>query len=1029
VLFADISGFTALAETMDPEDVRQVMNACFARLVPVVELYGGTIDKFIGDEIMALFGAPIAYENDAERAVRTALVMMEALTTFNAEQGTALGLHCGINTGLVIAGGIGTQSRQDYSVMGDAVNLAARLEDASERGQIFVGPETYHLTRTLFRYEPLAPMVVKGKADPVQVYQVRGMCEFPDRRVPAALTPLPLVGRTAELALLLDRWQHATQGLGQVVVLSGEAGIGKSRLVAALEEHVRQEDVQRLTLRCSPYHTNSVLYPLLAYLERALDWRQADTPEEKLRKLEEASRRHPLPLTEVVPLFAALLSLPLPTSYPRLTLTPQRQKQQTLEALLIWLLMLTEQQPVLLVVEDLHWIDPSTLDLLTLLVEQGPTARLLTLLTCRPEFQVPWGRATHLTPLALQRLSQPQVEAMITQVTGGKALPPELLQHLITKTDGVPLFVEELTKTVLESGLLREDQGQYVLTGPLQPLAVPTTLHDSLMARLDHLATVKGLAQLGATLGREFAYELLQAVSPWDGETLRWGLQQLVEAELLYQHGLPPQATYRFKHALIQDTAYQSLLRSTRQQYHQRIAQILEARFPELCETQPELLAQHYTEAGVLAQAIPYWQRAGDHANARSAYVEAIHHLTRGLELLTTLPHTPERDRQELRLRLALGVSLTVTRGWGAPEVAHTHARTRELCQQEEHAQLFPVLWGMWAFHLLRAEFQTARELATQLLTLAQRGHAAALHVGGHAALGMTLFMRGELAPSRAHLEQAIALYDPHQHRTLALHYSLDPKVGCLAFGAVALWMLGYPEQAVQRSQEAVTLAHELAHPFCLAFAQCWAAAQQQLLRESHAAQGQAEATMTLSAAHGFQNYLTAGMVLRGWALATQGQRAEGLAQMHQGLQDWRSTGAEQAVAWYLGLLAEGYGTVGQVEAGLCQLAEALALVANNGEGFYAPELHRLRGEFLLQQAASHAPQAEACFRQALDIGRCQQAKSWELRAAVSLARLWQHQGKRVEARELLAPVYGWFTEGFDTADLREAEALLKTLM
>jgi predicted ATPase len=618
---------------------------------------------------------------------------------------------------------------------------------------------------------------------------------------------------------------------------------------------------------------------------------------------------------------------------------------------------------------------------------------------------------------------------MIAQVTGGKALPPEVLQHVVTKTDGVPLFVEELTKMVLESGLLREHQGHYALTGPLPPLAIPTTLHDSLMARLDRLATVKGLAQLGATLGREFAYEVLQAVSPWDEETLRWGLQQLVDAELLYRQGLPPQATYRFKHALIQDTAYQSLLRSTRQQYHQRIAQVLETCFPASVERQPELVAHHYTEASLFGQAIPAWQRAGECANARSAHLEAIHHLTKGLDMLTTLPHTPERDRQELLLRLTLGVSLTVTRGWGAPEVAQTHARARELCQQEDQLQLFPVLWGLWAFHVLRAEFQAARELAEQLLTLAQRGHDVALHVEGHAALGTTLFMHGELVPCRAHLEQAIALYAPHQHRTLAWHYSLDPKVGCLAFGAAALWMLGYPEQAMQRSQEAVTLAHELAHPFSLAFAQCWAASLHQLRREGHAAQAQAEAALTLSAAQGFHAYMTAGTVLRGWALATQGQSAEGLAQMHQGLEDWRSTGAEQAVAWYLGLLAEGYGTVGQVEEGLCQLTEALALVANNGEDFYAPELHRLVGELLLQQTASHAPQAEACFRQALDIARCQQSKSWELRAATSLARLWQQQGKHTEAHELLTPIYEWFTEGFDTADLQEAEALLKTLM
>src|SRR5262249_49941069 len=397
----------------------------------------------------------------------------------------------------------------------------------------------------------------------------------------------------------------------------------------------------RIEYRCLPSHQHSAFSPIITHLERVLAFHQDDTPADRLRKLEEALRPLRRPLAEVVPLVAALLSLPLPDDrYPPLTLTPQRQKQKTLDVLLTWLLGLTKHQPALFIVEDLHWIDPSTLEFLTLLVDQGPTAPLWTLLTCRPEFRPPWGLHTHLLPLTLQRLSQPQVEAMIAQVTGGKALPPEMLQHVVTKTDGVPLFVEELTKTVLESGLLREDQGQYALSGPLPPLAIPTTLHDSLMARLDRLATVKGLAQLGATLGREFAYDLLQAVSPWDAETLRWGLQQLVEAELLYQQGLPPQATYRFKHALIQDTAYQSLLRSTRQQYHQRIAQVLEAQFPSICETQPELLAQHYIEAGLMAQAMPYWQQAGQRTIERSANLEAIGHLTKGLEVLTTLPDT-----------------------------------------------------------------------------------------------------------------------------------------------------------------------------------------------------------------------------------------------------------------------------------------------------------------------------------------------------------------------------------------------------
>jgi predicted ATPase len=549
------------------------------------------------------------------------------------------------------------------------------------------------------------------------------------------------------------------------------------------------------------------------------------------------------------------------------------------------------------------------------------------------------------------------------------------------------------------------------------------------MARLDRLVAVKALAQLGATLGREFAYELLQAVSPWDEGTVQRGLHHLVEAEFLFQQGLPPQATYLFKHALIQDAAYQSLLRSTRQQHHQHIAQVLEAQFPDICKTQPELLAHHYTEAGLYEQAIPYWQQAGESATAHSAHMEAIRHLTKGLDLLKTLPSTPERLQRELLLHIALGAPLIVTRGWGALEVEHTYARARELCQQlEAHPQHFQVLWGLWSFYLLRGKYQTALELGEQLLTLAQHGDDAALLVVGYLALGTTLFLRGEVAPARRHFEQGLAVYDQQQHGTLGSLYVFHPRVGYLALVAPVLWALGYPEQALQRSQAAVALAQELSHPFSLAFALFWAALLHQLRHEAPQAQAQAQAAMTVATAQGFVLYETAGAIVGGWALATQGQATGSLGQMHQGLAAYRATGTEQGVSWYLALLAEAYGRVGQAEAGLPLLAEALVLVANNGEGFYAPELHRLTGELLLQQAASQAPQAEACVRQALALAHRQQAKSWELRAAMSLSRTWQQQGKRAEARQLLAATYGWFTEGFDTADLQEARTLLEKL-
>jgi predicted ATPase len=841
----------------------------------------------------------------------------------------------------------------------------------------------------------------------------------------------PLVGREQEVGLLRKRWAQVKDGVGQVVLLSGEAGIGKSRLVQVLTEQVATELQAWLTpCQCSPYHQNTALHPMIDLLGRVvLQFEREESPEQKLRKLEGFVVQYGLPLAEAVPLFAALLSIPLGVGYAPLTFSPEQQKQKTLQAFLAIFLRIAAQQPVLFVMEDLHWVDPSTLELLTLLVGQGPTARILALWTFRPDFSPPWTGRSHLTQVTLNRLPRRQAAELTNRVAHGKALPPEVVAQVAAKTDGVPLFVEELTKMVLESGLLQEREDRYALTGPLPPLAIPNTLHDSLMARLDRLAAVKGLAQLAATLGREFSYELLHAVSPWDEDTLRRGLQQLVAAEFLYQRGVPPQAAYRFKHALIQDAAYQSLLRGTRQQYHQRIAQVLEAHFAEIAETQPELLAHHYTQAGLTVQAISYWQRAGQRAIQRSGNLEAIEHLTGGLNVLKTLPDAPERTQQELSLQIALGLPLLATKGMAAPEVERTYARARALCQQVgEIPQLFSVLWGLWWFYEVRGEVQTARELAEELLSLAQRQQDPALLLQAHRAMGQTLYWLGELAPARAHLEQSVALYDPQQHHGLAFQYGEDPRVGCLSFLAHVLWYLGYPDQALARIHEAIPLGQELSHPFSLAHALEFAVWLHQYRREGPATQERAEAAMTLCREQGFPFFLSQGMILRGWALAEQKQWEEGIAQMQQGIVANLATGAEAERPYFLGLLAETYKKGGQAEEGLRVLVDALMVAHKNGLHVWEVELYRLQGELLQIRAVPDQQGASSYYHQALDIARRQQAKSLELRAAMSLSRLWHRQGKRAEAYDLLAPIYGWFTEGFDTADLQEAQALLEAL-
>src|SRR4029453_4920083 len=631
------------------------------------ECFGGHIAQYLGDGLLVYFGYPLAHEDDTQRAVRAGLAMLGArgppAPPLEQQHGVRLAIRVGIHTGPVVVGEMGAGSRREQLALGETPNIAARLESLAAPNTVVISAALHHLVQGYFVCDDLGTPTLKGVDTPFQVYRVLGESGAQSRLdVPSPRGLTPLVGREAEVTLLLDRWAQVTDGLGQVVLLSGDAGIGKSRLVQVLKDHLAGEPHTRLECRCTPYHTNSALYPVIDLWQRELRFETAEALADKLYKLEQMLAQYHLPLAETVPLFATLLSLPS-DRYPALALTPQRQKQKTLEGLLALLVARAVQEPLLLIVEDLHWVDPSTLELLSLLVEQGPTARILTLCTFRPHFTPPWPGRAHIAQLTLTRLPRPQVGRMVTAVAGTRALPAEVVQQIITKSDGVPLFVEELTKLVFASGLLREHEDHYALTGPLPPLAIPATLQDALMARLDQLAAAKAVAQLGATLGREFTYELLQVVAPMDELELWRGLVQLVQAEVLYQRGALPQAAYLFKHALIQEAAYQSLLRRTRQQYHQRIAQVFAEQFPDTVATQPELLAHHYTEAGLAEQAVGYWYTAGQHAHERSAHGEAIGHLRKGLELLTTLSDTPEHRQQELALQITLGAALTATKG------------------------------------------------------------------------------------------------------------------------------------------------------------------------------------------------------------------------------------------------------------------------------------------------------------------------------------------------------------------------------
>ena len=1029
VMFCDLVNSTMLSERLDPEELRDLIQAYQRACVAAITSFDGYVAKYLGDGLLVYFGYPTAHEDDAARAVRAGLAIIDKLRETQLAQ--PLHIRVGIHTGLVVAGEMGSgEYREHLAIVGETPNVAARLQEQAPPDCVVISATTYHLVPGLFEIEDMGKRMLKGISSPVSVYRVVRGSEAQTRfevALRAGLTPL--VGREHELGLLQDRWEKARQGQGQIVLLSGEAGIGKSRLVQTLENRVNIEGGRGIQFRCSAYHQSSAFYPIIDHLQRFLEFRREEPAEAKLDKLARMLSRYRFPQPDTLPLLASLLSLPQPANASPITLSPRKQKERTQAALIAWTAEEAEKAAVYYVWEDLHWADPSSLEALALLVDQVPTTRLLALLTFRPDFRPSWPPRSHVAQLVLTRLGRQQVETMVERITGGKQLPAELMREVISKTDGVPLFVEELTKMVMESGLLREQEGRYELTSPLHSLAIPSSLNDSLMARLDRLGSIKEVAQLGAVVGREFSYELLQAVSSIDEANLQRALDKLVESEILHQRGVLPQAQYFFRHALIHDAAYQSLLKSTRQQYHKHLAETLAERFPETKESQPELLARHYTDAGLIEPAIPYWLQAGQQASRRSAHVEAIRQLTTGLELLATLPDTPERAEHELMLQVTMGTSLLATKGFAAPELGKAYARARELCRQlGETPQLFPVLMGLRGFYSVLGDLQTAREIAEELLRLAEGVNDKTLLLEAHYALGIPLNLLGEFVQARTHLEQSIALDDPEQHRARHFTYGMDPGVTSRTLLAWVLWFLGYSDQSVRKSREALSLARAVAHPFSLAYALTLTGFLHQFRREAQPVLEMAEEVIALSNEQGFSFWLAEGIFLRGWALTAQGEEEKGIAQILQGLADWRATGARAYGTQFLAILAEVYGIRGQINEGMNLLTEALATAENSGERYFEAELYRLRGELLFLQDISKAGEAEPSFRTAIDVARAQSAKFWELRATMSLVRLLRDTGRRDEARTMLAEIYGWFTEGFDTADLKDAKALLDGL-
>jgi class 3 adenylate cyclase/predicted ATPase len=1027
VMFCDLVGSTALSARLDPEDLRDVIAAYHRAVAEIVAGFDGFIAKYMGDGVLIYFGYPRAHEDDAERAIRAGLDLIGAVGDLKLKF-AELRARVGIATGLVVVGDlIGEGSAREQSVVGQTPNLAARLQAVAEPNAVVIAASTRRLVGDLFDYRDLGVVEVKGIGAAVPAWQVLRPSVIASRFEALRGSTLgPLVGRDAEIDLLLCCWRRARSGDGQVVLLSGEPGIGKSRVVTELAEHLNAEPHFRLRYFCSPYHQNSALFPFIEQLSDAAGFVRNDSSVARIEKLESLMART-TPPDEDVALLADLLSLPALQRHPLPNLSPQRKKERTFEALMRQLEVLARQQPLTMVFEDVHWIDPTSRELLDLIVERVHSLPVLLIVTFRPEFQPPWSGQPQVTMLALNRLDRRDRTDLVKQLAGGKALPDEVVLHIADRTDGVPLFVEELTKSVLESGLLRDESDRYVLDGALPPLAIPTSLHDSLMARLDRLAPVRLVAQMGAAIGREFSYALLRAVSRLPDDELQAALGRIVASELVFQRGVPPEAVYSFKHALVQDAVHGSLLRNVRQRLHGQIAEALEAHSPELMNSQPELFAQHYAEAGRVENSVAYWAKAGRRSAARSAMAEAAVQLQKGLDQLALLPDNDERRRRELEFWCALGAVFQVVKGFAAPESGRTYERARELWERlGSPSEFLQVPFGQSLYHMNRGELDRALRFDQDLLRLSRQRNDSAGLVLGHQSFGRNLLFAGRFALARSHLQEALGLYDPVSHQGLAQQMGTSPQVASQAFLANVLFCLGYPDQAVTRTNAAIAEARALAHPPSLALSLSIGSRVLSLVGDSAALDQAAGELISLATERRFPYWHALGAAFRGWVRVTSGDLAEGISLLRSSSAAYRATGSEAWTPHIIALLAEACEIGGQLEEARSLLDEAIQITERTRECWFAAELYRHKGEILLR--LGHRGTAEQTYRKALIIAQEQEATLWELRAASSLAELHLDQGCRIEARDLLTPIYNRFSEGFDTPDLKKAKTLIEGL-
>jgi predicted ATPase/class 3 adenylate cyclase len=1020
-------GSTAIAGRLDPEDLTELIHAYRLACAGVVQRFEGYIAQYQGDGILAYFGYPQAHEDNAERAVRAGLEIVDAVNALNISprwrQEISLAVRIGIATGLVVTSDLLAEGGpEDKMVVGQTLNLAARLQTLAGPNTVVITPRLQRHLGGLFEYEDLGIHDLKGFPQPLRIWQVLRP-KIAESRFEAiheaGLTPL--VNREEELDLLMSCWQQAKRSEGRVVLLTGEAGIGKSRTIQGLRERIAREPHLRLYYQCSPYYTNSALYPFINQLERAARFDRQDTPPQKLEKLHQLLSQAPTHNAEMTALFAALWSLPM--DYPGLPLNPQRRKEKTLQALLAQITGLASVQPVLVMFEDLQWIDPTSQEALDLLIATVPRLRVLALITSRPGMTPSWLKQAHASQLMLGRLNPQHSLALVKQVAGRATLPANLVEQITAKTDGVPLFVEELTKTLVQLKPFK----QHTTSANDSLLEIPSTLKDSLMARLNQLSSAKTIAQIGSVIGREFSHELITALALSPEQQVQEALRQLVDAELVLCQGIPPRATYTFKHALVRDAAYDSLLRHRRQRLHAHLAEILEQRFPEIGTSRPELLAQHYTAAVLPDKAVHYWLQAGQRAYERSANLEAVAHFRKGLEVLDTLIDSHWRREQELALQINLATALITTRGPGSAEVEHTYARALELCSQLPNSPLhFAAYWGWWR---ISSNFQDFRERADQLLNLAENLQDPGLRLQSHHCQWAVLFNLGDHQTCCEHIDKGLALYQQGDYRShAALYGGHDPAVCGHGEAALSLWLLGYPERALARLETALELARQVADAGSRAHAMDIALMLHFYRRDADLVQAQAETLGAFAEEQGFPDYLAKRLVFQGWVLAVQGASAEGIVKLTEGIAALRAIGTQEDFPIFFDMLAEAYGLAGRSRQGLTELEAAFSAAEYRGMRHWAAELYRRRGELLLSLRDKPADEAATCFHKALEIARQQQAKALELRAAISLARLLYSQQQGAAAYRFLHPLYTWFGEGLDTPDLCTASQLLRRL-